>query len=201
MKTRFVIPLISALLMTSAAVAQSNEPVKVTIPTKFGVVNLQVAIMGTAEGKQATKELQAQFAPRYAEIQGLQKRIEENRARLSTGHTTLSDEEQSRIQQESAQLERSYQRKGQELQDDSNEAQLTVVNRIGGRIVSVLDKYSKENGYAMVLDNSSQQTPVLYAANQIDITQDIIRLYDQNYPVKVAQPKVGIPKQPQSPQR
>jgi hypothetical protein len=35
-----------------------------------------------------------------------------------------------------------------------------------------------------VLDDSSQQTPVIFAANQIDVTQDIIRLYDQSYPVK-----------------
>ncbi len=52
--------------------------------------------------------------------------------------------------------------------------------------MDVLNKYSKENGYSIILDTSSQQTPVLYAANQIDVTQDIIRLYDQSYPVKAA---------------
>jgi hypothetical protein len=37
-----------------------------------------------------------------------------------------------------------------------------------------------------VLDTSSQNTPILYASNQIDLTQDIIRLYDQAYPIKPA---------------
>jgi len=46
--------------------------------------------------------------------------------------------------------------------------------------VAVLEKYGKENGYAVILDVSSPQTPVMYAANGTDITQDIIALYDKN---------------------
>ena len=83
-------------------------------------------------------------------------------------------------------MTRAFQRKQQEFQDDTNDAQQDVVNRSGGRLVDVLNKYAKDNGYSVVLDDSSQQTPMLFAANQIDITQDIIRLYDQSYPVKAA---------------
>ena len=43
-------------------------------------------------------------------------------------------------------------------------------------------EYAQDNGYTLILDVSSQQTPVLYAANGIDITQDIIGLYDKNAP-------------------
>jgi outer membrane protein len=53
-------------------------------------------------------------------------------------------------------------------------------------MIDVLDKYSKENGYSVILDTSAQNTPVIYAANTIDVTQDIIKLFDQNYPVKNA---------------
>jgi hypothetical protein len=63
-----------------------------------------------------------------------------------------------------------------------------------------LDKYSRENGYAIIFDTSAQSTPVIYAANQIDITQDIIRLYDQNYPAKSAGgTKPAAPKPAQKP--
>lgn len=196
MNVRFMLPVISFLLMIPAAQAQSNEPVKVSIQTKFGVVNLQAAILATAEGKEATKQLEVQFAPRYNEIQGMEKRIENDQVRLRTGQTTLSDDEQTRIQRESAQLQRKYQRAGQELQEDANDAQQEVINRIGRKVVLVLTQYSKENGFAMILDNSSQQTPILYAAVQIDVTQDIIRLYDQTYPLKITTPKSSVPKQP-----
>jgi hypothetical protein len=41
----------------------------------------------------------------------------------------------------------------------------------------------------VIFDTSAQNTPVVYAANQIDVTQEIIRLYDQNYPVKAGAAK------------
>ena len=63
-------------------------------------------------------------------------------------------------------------------------------------MIDVIDKYSKENNYSVILDESSQQTPVIYAANQIDVTQDIIRLYDQSYPVKNATASSGAAPKP-----
>jgi outer membrane protein len=51
-------------------------------------------------------------------------------------------------------------------------------------MMDVLDRYARENGYTAVLDSSAQNSPILYASSNVDITQDIIRLYDQAYPVK-----------------
>jgi outer membrane protein len=183
MKMQAVVPVIAALLMTPAVWAQAAAP---AAAGKVGVINIQAAIASTAEGKQAAAELQSQFTPRMNELQNLQKQIEDVRNRLQAGQSTLSDEEKARLQREGDTLTRTYQRKQQELQDDTNDAQQDVVNRIGRKLVDILNKYSKENGYAIVLDDSSQQTPVIFAANQIDVTQDIIRLFDQSYPVKNA---------------
>jgi outer membrane protein len=191
MKIRAVVPVVAALLMTPAVWAQAAPA---AAGGKVGVINIQAAIASTAEGKQAAAELQSQFTPRMNELQNLQKQIEDVRNRLQTGQSTLSDEEKARLTREGDQLTRTYQRKQQELQDDTNDAQQEVVNRIGRKVVDVLNKYSKEQGYSVVLDDSSQQTPVIYAANQIDVTQDIIRLYDQSYPVKNAGAAPSAPK-------
>jgi hypothetical protein len=43
------------------------------------------------------------------------------------------------------------------------------------------------------VDVSSQQTPVIYAANSIDITQDIIALYDKNSPSATSSAKPATP--------
>jgi outer membrane protein len=194
MKMRVVVPILAALLMTPAVWAQAAAPAA----SKVGVINVQAAIASTAEGKQAAAELQSQFAPRTTELQNMQKQIEDLRNRLQTGQSTLSDEEKARLSREGDQLTRGFQRKQQEFQDDTNDAQQDVVNRIGRKLVEVLNKYSKDNGYSVVLDDSSQQTPVLFAANQIDITQDIIRLYDQSYPVKAAAATAPKPAAPRS---
>jgi len=193
MKIRAAVPALAALLMTPIAWGQASST-SVQSPTKVGVLNIQAAIAGTAEGKQAAAELQSQFSPRTTELQNLQKQGQDIGARLQNGQTTLSDEEKARLQREYDQLNRTFQRKQQEFQEDTQEAQQDVVNRIGRKMIDVLDKYSKENGYSVILDTSSQQTPVIYAANQIDVTQDIIHLYDQAYPVKASATSAPAPK-------
>jgi outer membrane protein len=193
MRIRAVVPALAALLMTPVVWGQASSA-GAPASAKVGVINIQAAIASTAEGKQAAAELQSQFAPRTSELQNLQKQIEDIRTRVQNGQTTLSDEEKARLQRQYDQLTRTFQRKQQEFQDDTNDAQQDVVNRIGRKMIDVLDKYSKDNNYSIILDESSQQTPVIYAANQIDVTQDIIRLYDQSYPVKAASSPVPAPK-------
>jgi outer membrane protein len=163
---------------------------------KVGVINVQVAITSTSEGKQAAAELQSQFAPRQSELEGLRRQIEDVQTRLRTGSSTLSDDEKARLQREYDQFTRTFQRKQQDSQDDFNEAQREVVDRIGRKMIDVLDKYSKENGYGVIFDTSAQNTPVVYAANTIDVTQDIIRLFDQNYPVKAGAAKSSAAPKP-----
>jgi outer membrane protein len=171
-------------------------------PTKIAVINVQVAITSTAEGKQATAELQSQFAPRQAELENLNRQIEDVRNRLRAG-AMLSDEEKTKLARQGDQLTRVLQRKQQDMQDDSNEAQREVVDRIGNKMLQVVDSYAKQNGYSIVLDNS-QNSVVLNFSPQVDITQEVIRLYDQAYPVKAAatapaQPRPAQPRpQPQA---
>src|SRR6204780_707307 len=182
MKIRFGIPAMAVLLMLPAVWAQSNGAAAV----KVGVISVQAAIQSTAEGKQAAAELQSQFAPRQTELDNLRKQIEDLQTGLRTTSNTLSDEEKARLAREGDQLTRTYQRKQQESEDDYREAEPEVVDRIGRKMIDVLDKYSKENGYSVILDTSAQNTPVIYAANTIEVTQEIIKLFDQNYPVKNA---------------
>ena len=186
MKIRLAGPALAMSLAMLTAMPAAWAQTGAAAPAKVGVINVQVAITSTAEGKQAAAELQSKFAPRQAELETMRKQMEDLQTRLRTGQTTLSDDEKARLAREGDQLNRGYQRKQQEAQDDFNEEQQEVVNRIGRKMVAILDKFSKENGYAVVLDTSAQQTPVVYASNQMDVTQEIIRLYDSANPVKSA---------------
>jgi hypothetical protein len=47
-----------------------------------------------------------------------------------------------------------------------------------------------------VLDSSAQNTPILFASTNIDVTQDMVRLYDQAYPVKGGAPAATTPARP-----
>ena len=196
MKIRLAVPAMVAVLMAPAAMWAQAAPASAG---KIGVIDVQVAITSTAEGKQAAAELQSQFAPRQTELTNMQKQMEDVQTRLRTGQTTLSDDEKARLGREGEQLQRTYQRRSQDAQDDFNEAQREVVDRIGRRMIDVLNKYSRDNGYSIILDRSGQSSPVIFAANSTDVTQEIIRLFDQTYPAKAATtatPKSTTPRAP-----
>jgi outer membrane protein len=63
-----------------------------------------------------------------------------------------------------------------------------LMNEIGGKLMQVVEQYATQNGYAVVLDVSNQQSPVLWASASTDITADITRLYDQAHPSSGAAP-------------
>lgn len=161
--------------------------------SKIGIINIRQAIVTTAEGKQASAELQSQFAPRQTEIENLNKQINDVRQRLAACEGKCSQDEITRLTQQGQKATQRLDRLNTEYQEDVNSAQQEVIDRIGRKMVDVLDRYARENGYTVVLDASAQNSPILYASNQIDVTQDIIRLYDSAYPVKAAAPATQKP--------
>ena len=199
MKIRIALPALLALGMATVAWGQNGG----APPSggKVAVINIQSAITGTSEGKQAAAELQSQFTPRQNELDSLRKQIDDLQNRLRNCATTCSDEEKGRLQRQGETATRTFQRKQQEMQDDANDAQREVVDRIGRKMLEVIDKFSRDNGYSVVFDMSAQNTPVVYAANQNDITQEIVKLYDAANPVKAgaATPRSTTPKPAQQP--
>ena len=76
MKIRLAVPALAAVLMAPAAMwAQAGAAAAPS--AKIGVIDVQVAITSTAEGKQAAAELQSQFAPRQTELTNMQKQMED----------------------------------------------------------------------------------------------------------------------------
>jgi outer membrane protein len=175
---------VTCFLSTAAAWAQAPAAAGAASAGKVGVISIRQAIVTTAEGKVASAELQSQFASRQNEIESLNKQVSDVQQRLQAGANKLSQEEEARLWTQGQRLAQRLERMNTEYQEDVNAAQSDVIDRIGRKMVDVLNRYSRENGFAIVLDTSSQNTPILYASEQIDITQDIIRLYDQAYPVK-----------------
>src|ERR1700727_4049438 len=98
MKKKWEIAASAAILMGPAAMwAQAGGAAAPASAGKIGVIDVQVAITSTAEGKQAAAELQSQFAPRQTGLTNMQKQMEDIQTRLRTVQTTLSDNEKPRL--------------------------------------------------------------------------------------------------------
>src|SRR5579885_1044680 len=82
-------------------------------------------------------------------------------------------------------LQKKFETKQKTLQRDLEDAQNDyqtqsneIAQRIGTKLMQSLDAYAKQNGYAVVIDVSQQQSPVLWAAQSVDITKPVIDAYN-----------------------
>jgi len=175
-----------AVLLLPATGAWAQAGGGTSAPTKIAIINVQQAIVTTGEGKQASAQLNVQFTPRQNELENIQKQIQDLQTRLNNGARTLSEDEKARLQRQGELLTRDFQRRQEGMSEEVTAAQGEIVDTIGRKMFEIIDRYARENGYALVLNASAQGTPVIYASNQVDITAEIIRLYDQAHPIKAA---------------
>jgi len=182
----FLLAAFAAAGLAGAHTLGAQSPVAgSTANAKVGILNVRQAIVATAEGKQASTELQGQFASRQTELENLNKQINDIRQRLQATDGKLSPEEGARLQRQGEVLTKQFQRKQEDYQEDVNASQQEVIDRIGRKMMEVLDRYARENAYTVIFDSSAQGAPI-YVSNGVDVTGEIVKLYDQAYPAKAA---------------
>jgi outer membrane protein len=195
---RIVLPLallsVTALAQTGAAApAATSGP----SPTKVGIINIQQAILLTNEGKRDFEALEKKFEPKRTELQGLQKEVEDMKKQLSTQGDKLNDEARTKLTKDIDVKSKTLQRSLEDAQSDFQQQQGEIVNRIGGKLMDVIDKFAKGNSYAAILDVSNPQTNgVIWADQKTDVTQEIATAYNaqSNVPAPPANAPSATPK-------
>lgn len=191
MNRKFTALLFATVFVSMAAFAQApatSAPAG-PAPTKIGIINLQEAIVRTNEGARDLKALQDKFQPKRTELESLSKELDGLKQQLNTQGDKLNDEAKANLARSIETKQKTYQRTLEDAQGDFNNQQGEIANHIGGKLLEVLDKYAKENGYAVVLNVSDpQQTSVVWAGPQIDLTAQIVTAYNaqSNVPAPAA---------------
>jgi len=152
------------------------------VPTRVGIIHIQNAIIGTKDGQVAAKSLEERFMPRRKEMEKKQADVGAMQNQLRASSNTASEDVKNKLMRDIDVKQKSLQRDTEDFQAEVDQEQQKVLGELGGKVMAVIDKYATDNGYAIVIDVSSQQSPVLYAATAIDITREIVALYDKNAP-------------------
>ena len=171
MKRKILLAPVLALAATLGAQAQQG---------KFAVISIQQAIINTKDGQKAAAELQSQTAPKKKELEQKQNEINQLQDQLNKGSNTLSETAKNDLYKNIESKKKILQRDVEDAQADLEAAQQKLLNQLGSKIMAVVEKYSRDNGITLVVDVSNPQTPVLFASPSIDITKEIIELYDKN---------------------
>jgi len=179
--------LVLALGISTAAPAQA--PAAGSPELKIGIVSIQDAIANTNEGKKELEALQQKFSPRQAALQAQNDEVENLKKQLQAQSDKLSDEERNNRVRSGNEKQKTFQRNAEDFQNEVQAAEQEILNRLGKKMLDVLEKYARDNGYAVVMDVSNPQTPVLYAHPGTNITKELIEAYNVQSPVAATTPK------------
>ena len=198
----FALSLGLSIILSAVAVAQAAGPAAsgaaagannaapatgaVVNSGKIGIVNIQDAIIATNEGKKEFDALQARFAPKQNELKSLNDEVENMKKDLQAKGDKLNEEERNKQVKTLEVKQKTLQRNYDDAQTEFQQAEQEVVNRIGGKMLNVLEKYARTNNYAVILDVSNPQTPVLWASQGTNITKELVDAYNSESPITPA---------------
>ena len=162
------------LLMAATLVAQAQNAGKVA------VINIQGAIVSTKDGQKAAAELNAKTEPKKKELEQKQNEINGLQDQFNKGQNTLSEATKNDLYKNIELKKKNLQRDVEDAQAELEQDQQKILQQLGQKMMAVIERYARDNSYTLVVDVSNPQTPVLYASPSIDITKEIVELYDKS---------------------
>lgn len=150
----------------------------VSAQTKVGIVNIQKAIVDTAEIKKAQLDLQAKYKPRQDEMEKAQKDLENIQAQLQ--NPNVSPQGQQDLQARGQRRQRELQRLQEDLQGDVDRDRNDILQRAGQRMTEIVKQIADAKGLDIVIDT----TNAVYFKPALEITTEATAAFDKAYPVK-----------------
>ncbi len=175
--------LAAVLVFSGAAQAQ----------VKIGVIDMQSALLSTKDGQKAAAELKAKFAPKEADLQKRSQELQAKQDQYRKTENTISDEAKAALARDIDAMTKNLQRDSDDARADVDQDQQKVLNELGNKMMQVLQKYANEKQLTLVLDVSGEPNNIRFASSTVDITRDIITMYDNAPPMtNVAKPSANI---------
>ena len=166
----------ASLLIASAAISGSLAAQEIG-PAKVAIINLQQAVLGTAEIKKDSAALEAKFSPRQRTIEELQKELQDIQKQASTPN--LQPGREAELQSQFTTKQKQLKRLGEDLQADVNAERQDILGRVGRQMAEVVKKLAEEKNIDVVMD----VTNALYFKPSLDLTIAATAAYDKANPV------------------
>ncbi len=162
-------------------------------PFKIGVINAEMALASTKDGQKAQAELEQKLGPKYAELQKLNTDIQDLQKRLDQGGNLLAATTKTELQNSIQTKTRTLQRNQQDFQDEDQKERSLVLADLYAKMEGVIKQFATDNGFSLILNVGQDNSPVLWASGEVEITQAVIEAYDKAAP---APPKAVAPAKP-----
>jgi len=164
--------LLCATLLAFAGLAAAQS--------KVAIVNVQRAVLETAEIKKAQKDLEAKFKPRADALERMQKELNDLQAQLQGAAGKMSPQGELDLQGRAAKKQREARNLSEDLQADVDRERNEVLQRAGLRMTEVIKKLAEEKGLDVVIDVNT----TLHFKPAMELTNEAIAAFDKAHPAK-----------------
>ncbi len=147
-----------------------------------GFLDTQRAIKTVKEGQRQYQALDAWSSQRADEVEAIQNRETELTQRLNTQRTVASPDVIRQLEESLLQAQRDLEDAGRILQRDFEAKQMELLSQVATRVRDMASEYAEANGFDAIFMLESQ--PLVYIAESAVITNAVIRLYDERFPIE-----------------
>ena len=168
------------LLVCSALLLALIAPGVAPAQTKVAIVNLQRAVLESAEIKAAGAAMEAKYKPRVAEIEQLNKEIAAINQNLQSNAGKLTPQAEGDLSAQAQRKQRDIQRKQDDLQADVDRERNEILQRSSAKMSAVVKKLAESKGLDVVIDAPY----AIYFKEALDITNEAIAAFDKDNPAK-----------------
>jgi outer membrane protein len=203
--------LVSALgagLLTAAGVAQTapqasaaptTQPAAVApqaIPAKIALVAFEQAVFATNEGQKAVQDVQKKYEPKKAQIDVIAQEVDSLKKQLQGAPATTTDEERASRLKAIDTKEKQLNRDAEDAQTAYNADLQEAYAKVAQKVSVTLKTYVAANGYTLLLDVSNQQSAVMWAVQNSDVTQAVVEAYNTSSGVAAPPPSAPSASRP-----
>ncbi len=169
----------SAAAAPDSPSAAAASPIKAT-GTKVGTINIEQAIFASNEGRRDAEALQKKFEPKQNELKVSADELDSLQKQLSAQQDKLNEESRDKLVKQIESKKKSFDRATQDAQEDFQNQQGEIGNKVLTKMAPLIVKYASDNGYGMILDTSQQwpRGPVIWYGPAVDITQPVVEAYN-----------------------
>ena len=191
----FAILWIPLLGMAQTPQTPATQTPAVVGPAKVGWMNLDKAFMTCDEGKSIVADIQGYMKDKQDEMDRMQQESQRLKNQLDVQGSKLTDEALTDLQAQVESKETAAQRFQQDTQKELDGKKLKMQQYLARRMQPVIEKLCKDKGFSAVFVINPQRDA--YVDPSLDITDDIVKAYNQTYPAGAAKaPAASAPAAP-----
>lgn len=148
--------------------------------SKVGFINTLAVLSGTDEGRGELDKLEEFVEDKQKEVGVEAELLQELQEQYANQQRTLNAETRVEMERSMQEKDRALKRLQEDIQLELDQRRNVLLEKMSEKIRKIVNEYAPLNGYGVIFFRDQTQS---YVDPSVEITQDIIRLYNEQYPV------------------